>query len=85
MIGDEPGTPAMFPLSDFEILDRSIPDSWVIISLRNDGFELTPLPWAKDNFWEHFFSQEPGALAAFESEYEKILAFGKPLEPKERF
>lgn len=69
LISDEREVPALFPLTDFEIVDGSLPANWIIAATTaGGGVALTPERWADVGFWEAFFNREPDALATFEQE-----------------
>ena len=75
ILGDkEPTTPALHPISDFEIVSAKVSPTWVVHCEDNDYFELTPQAWAQLGFWEQFFDHDPRARRIFDEERRKIIA-----------
>ena len=71
----EGGTePTLFPLRQFEIVDSSIPATWVVWKGRKGGLNFGPQAWSESGFWERYFDGDPSAVAAFETERSKVLA-----------
>jgi len=75
IVGDEP-VPALFPLEMFEIVQNTIPPSWVVTSPREQCISIAPEPWTRAGFWEDFFDGAPAALASFSAERNKIIDAG---------
>ncbi len=69
---DEIGTPALFPLSDFEIVDGTLPRNWIIVA-RSGFMRLTPAAWAELDFMYRFFNDDPDAMSIFRRERDIIV------------
>jgi hypothetical protein len=50
IMNDEGGTPALFPLANFEIVSPRISPTWIVRWGENGYFELTPEAWQLMNF-----------------------------------
>lgn len=57
---------ALFPASDFNIADTTMPTLWSPKIDLNGYVELSPLEWQSDGFWEQFHDGDPNALRTFE-------------------
>jgi hypothetical protein len=75
IIADEQTTPALFDLSDFEVVDGILPSNWIADS-SDETFELTPKSWTEPGFWERFFDGDPEALNTFRNERQTIVDCG---------
>ena len=58
---------ALFPATDFEVVDGAVPASWHAKSWDNGFIELSPPEWQSPNFWERYNDDDPHAIALFES------------------
>jgi len=66
IISDDAGTPALFPVIDFTIVDGSLPASWCAHVHANGDFELSPPAWLEQGFWVRFFDNDADAKRVFE-------------------
>ena len=71
LVGDDP-LPALFDISDFEVVDGSIPASWSISQVGDSGIEIAPSSWLGCNFWERYFDGDEEAVAMYEEEVLKM-------------
>jgi hypothetical protein len=76
MVGDEP-TPALFPQDMFEIVDPSIPATWIVHSPATGCFVFAPETWTRPGFWEDFFDGKSAAVSTFNEERDRILKMSK--------
>ncbi len=74
LISDENGTPAIFPLSDFQIVCQKVYQDWSFEALRDGAISLAPNSWLESNFWEKYFNDDPETVSIFDNEVKKILA-----------
>ena len=67
-------TPALFPATNFNVIDPNVPSGWVA-SMSADGIalEIEPLAWAEDNFWGAYFDDDQSAVAKFKAGYEVLI------------
>jgi hypothetical protein len=65
IVGDQPGTPALFSPKGLEIVDHSLPRNWEV-HIANGIFYFGPAALNEPGFWERFFNQDPVALQTFE-------------------
>jgi len=63
---------ALFPLSGFDVVDRSIPESWVIDVDLNGCVMLGPARWLEDGFWDRYHEADPVAVEVFEEERARL-------------
>ena len=73
LLGDGLNGVALFALEEFEIVSSKIPDAWNILWRRDGFFELTPLSWSENGFWEKYYDRDPNAVRVFEEERKKIV------------
>jgi hypothetical protein len=73
LIGEE-AIPALFELEMFEVVNPSIPPSWIVAVPRPGLLTIGPEAWARPGFWEAFFDQEPWAQACFQEELQRLKA-----------
>jgi hypothetical protein len=66
ILANEPNTPALFPAVDFEIVDGTMPPSWVVYDLGNRKFVIGPAAWTVSGFWERYFDDDQEARQKFE-------------------
>ncbi len=74
LISDQNGTPAIFPLSDFQIVCRKVYEGWSFEFFTDGAICLGPISWLESNFWEKYFDDDPRAVNIFDNEVKKILA-----------
>jgi hypothetical protein len=79
---DEQGTPGIFPLALFEVIDNSIPPDWKIEFFGKNDFRLSPTAFkTKNELWEDYFEGDSEtkakAIQIVEEEIEKIDSFHK--------
>ncbi len=72
VVGDEK-TPALLRREMFEVVDGSIPGSWIVYSPGSGFLELAPEPWTRVGFWDQFFDGKADAVASFNEERNRIL------------
>jgi hypothetical protein len=73
LVGDDDHRPGLFASSQFEIVDGRLPRCWSAM-MRSDGsLQLGPQPWQRPGFWEEYFDDEPGAIAAYENAFSAIM------------
>ncbi|WP_326596429.1 hypothetical protein [Streptomyces sp. NBC_01803] len=65
---------AVFDSRLFTITSAKMPPSWIFFQLASGSFSLCPEPWSDQGFWEAFYDREQWAVAAYETEKQKILA-----------
>lgn len=64
---------ALFPASEFEIVDDKLSRRWVA-SLDANGFiYLAPRGWHVHGFWEDYYGGVPSAERVFEDEMRELL------------
>ncbi len=73
MIGDDGVTPAIYRLSQFEIVSPRIPSSWVIEWRGGCVLEIAPARWLADGFWERYFDGDVEARQVFEEERQRAV------------
>jgi hypothetical protein len=66
IISEDAATPALFPVSDFTIVDHRIPASWCARAYPSGGFELSPAAWLEANFWVRYFDGDAEAKRIFD-------------------
>ena len=66
IISDDAATPALFSVSDFTIVDGSIPPWWSAHVHANGDFELSPPAWLEPAFWVRYFDDDEDAKRVFE-------------------
>ena len=69
---EKQSTAALFPVSDFEIMDNRLPSAWVAKVDLNGYLELAPPEWLSADFWERFHNGDPEAEATFKKEVAAI-------------
>ena len=70
---DQQHTAALFPASDFKIVDARLSRRWVA-SFDASGFVfLAPGEWQSNGFWERFHDGEESAERIFKEEMATIL------------
>lgn len=72
ILGEELNTPALFSAADFEIIDASLPPSWVVFELGNGSFVIGPAAWTATGFWERYFDGDQEARQEFETYRSRI-------------
>ena len=73
VLGEEGSPGAWYPLSQFEIVDGSLPGNWQINVPRPGMLVFEPLRWATPGFWERLIDGDPNAHSIFEDERRKII------------
>ncbi|MNV94797.1 hypothetical protein D3C71_1896250 [compost metagenome] len=63
---------ALFPTSEFSIVDNRLPRSWVVKSTSEGFFSLAPESWHREDFWEMFYEDNPEAIKIFEYEKKRL-------------
>jgi hypothetical protein len=71
ILGEEP-VPALFEIELFEIVDQSLPRSWVVTSPAPETLSFGPASWARPGFWTDFFDGDRQAVRVFEEECRKM-------------
>ncbi|MEA1879196.1 MAG: hypothetical protein U9N11_00940 [Campylobacterota bacterium] len=66
----------------FEIIDKTLPSSWVMHAWKNGLYELIPEPWLKDNFWENFYDGNEKEIKIYFNEILKMFPNDKMLQEK---
>jgi hypothetical protein len=66
--------PALFPASDFEVLDQSLPPAWVAQVDLNGYVEFAPKEWLCEGFWERYYDDDPEAEQVFKNGVAAICA-----------
>jgi hypothetical protein len=66
--------PSVHPLSQFDIVDPSIPRNWGVHGRSSGGIFLGPLSWSEIGFWEKYFDGDQKARTDFEAEVEIMLS-----------
>lgn len=57
--------PALFPASDFEIVDSHLPAVWIASLDLNGYIHLAPPCWHEVGFWERYYEGEHDAELVF--------------------
>lgn len=60
---EQAGTPALFDVELFDVVDAVRPESWV-----SRGADSLPASWTVFGFWEAFFDAEEWALEVYRKE-----------------
>jgi hypothetical protein len=73
---DEEQDPTMWPSDCFELVDGTIPRSWVAAIWSTGTLYLAPQRWHRPDFWEEFLYGQPGSQAQrlFHEELERMRA-----------
>jgi hypothetical protein len=71
-IESEQDTPALVESEFFELVDASIPASWVALMGPAGGFSLEAKAWARPGFWEAFYDRDPEAMDLYEAEKSRM-------------
>ena len=69
---EDSSQPVVFETSYFDIVETSIPGSWIVLGVAGATIELGPPCFGQKDFWERFFDREPEALEMYESERKKM-------------
>lgn len=69
---DDYGSPAIFKLENFEVIDGNIDVKWKFRS-EGSGYSIEPEAIMYDGFWEDFFNDESDAVSTFLS----VLCFSQ--------
>lgn len=81
IMGDQGPGPGVYRLDQFELVECSIPATWVAGKMpRGHGLSFEPAAWAQVGFWERYFDGDPEARAVFQQEL-AMLTMGEPAEP----
>ena len=67
-------TVALFPVVDFEVMDRQLSPRWIFSSGFQGGFYLGPEAWQVDGFWERYHDGDSIAEQVFEEEKSLIFS-----------
>lgn len=59
---------AVYPLSDFEIIDGALPSSWTARVEGEGRLTLEPSAWDIPDFWTRYFEHDPLAVALYVAE-----------------
>lgn len=65
---EKQGAAALFSLSEFDIVDNSLPKSWVVGVDLNGYVVLGPARWLEGDFWDRYHEADPVAVKTFEEE-----------------
>ncbi len=71
MFGDG-GPPAIFRLSEFELVSGRLPSNWAVRWDDGCALEMAPERWFEPGFWDEYFDGDKDAVAVFEEEYRRI-------------
>ena len=74
---DQDGTPAVFPLSCFQIVDGKIPSDWTIEQHDFENYRIQPKEFNSD-FWRDFHDGEEVSQRIFKDACLKIKIFHEP-------
>jgi hypothetical protein len=74
LIGDEGNGVAIFKMEEFEIVNGTIPPTWITFPGPKDTIQFAPEPWTERGFWERYYDKDPAAVRIFDGESRKILA-----------
>lgn len=72
-VEDNEGTPSIVEATNFEIVDGSVPDFWMVNEGDQGLYTFGPVEWRRPGFWEDWLDKD----AATRSSY---LAFRSVLE-----
>ena len=72
ILGNEPNAPALFLAVDFEIVDGTMPPSWVVYDLDNRKFVIGPAAWTALGYWDRYFDEDQEARQEFETHRTRI-------------
>ncbi len=67
ILGEEPNTPALFAAGDFEIIDATMPPTWIVFDLGSRNFVIGPADWTSPGYWELYFEGDQEARQKFET------------------
>jgi hypothetical protein len=67
IMSDDAATPALFPATEFTLIDGTMPDSWIAFVHSNGEFELSPPAWVEPGFWARYFDGDAEAIRVFAS------------------
>jgi hypothetical protein len=76
--------PGAWDFSCFEVIDPRIPDGWIIEKRLEDRYVLYPETFAKENFWDDYYSGYAWAREAFEEVVRGLYKFHGLRYPKKR-
>jgi hypothetical protein len=65
-IVDEGGEPILYPKYLFDVIDPTIPESWVRKDYPDDEYFIDPPELSHRGFYEDYFDRKPEATAIFE-------------------
>jgi hypothetical protein len=73
IVGEE-GMPYLYSKALFEIIDSSIPDSWIRHDYDDGGYYIDPPELSPANFsYEDFFDDKPEAIRTFQKFVESFF------------
>ena len=70
---DNENTAVLFPLSEFDVIDTSIPPNWVVSVDLTGSLVLGPERWMEDDFWDRYNEEEAAAIELFEEERARMM------------
>lgn len=72
---DDNGTVIPYPAKLFEITSGRMPKFWVCYTNDGISYELLPSRWARRNFWDDFYNDEPNTIKDFADAKQDIYSF----------
>ena len=63
---NEAGEPILYPKALFDVVEPSIPDSWIREEYAPDEYYIDPLELSKPGFYEDYFDGKSEAIATFQ-------------------
>lgn len=70
---DEQDSIALFPASDFKIVDSTLSRRWVAGIDANGFIYLAPSAWQMNGFWESYYDGVPSAERTFKDEMAALV------------
>lgn len=64
---NEIGEPILYPKALFDVIESSIPDSWVRQDYEDGEYYIDPPELSRPGFYEDFFDGNPEAIAKFQA------------------
>lgn len=74
IVSEDGNQPVVFKASLFEVVDRKLPESWVVLDVRENMIALGPEAFGHAGFWARCFDQDPEALEEYGRAKSKVLA-----------
>ena len=76
---DLTGTPALFDVALFDVVDEQVSSRW-IVKAGDLSLSLLPPSWAQDGFWEAFFDGNAAAVQRYREERDRLHMESEPID-----